>query len=443
MPPRRSPRSLTLLSLIIAGEAIFFLPFVIARVFRPTMLEVFGISNLELGFAFSAYGMVAMLAYFPGGPLADAFSPRKLMVIALLATSAGGWLMASIPDLSTLKYLYAYWGLTTILLFWAALIRATRQLGGETFSGTAFGLLDSGRGLMAAASGSIAVMIFASLLPTDVGTATPAERADAFRQVIYVFAGITFGASLLVWITVPDNQESGDAATSAGGTSDTDRSPITLSGAIKVLQMPVVWLQAVMIVCAYVAYKGLDDLSLYAKEVLGFDEVSAAYTSTLSMWVRPFAAVAAGLLADRSRVSLMTSTSFAMLAIGCGVIASDFLQPKMTTAFFVTIIATSAAVFALRGLYFALMQEGQIPIRYTGTAVGMVSAIGFSPDVFMGPLMGKLLDDSPGVLGHQRVFAVVAIFAVIGFIASVLFRQFTKQQRRPGATWQYADGDSE
>ena len=77
---------------------IFFLPFVIARVFRPTLLDVFRLTNLELGIAFSIYGFVAMLAYFPGGPLADRYAPRKLMTLALAATSIGGLVMASIPN---------------------------------------------------------------------------------------------------------------------------------------------------------------------------------------------------------------------------------------------------------------------------------------------------------------------------------------------------------
>lgn len=47
--------------LILAGEAIFILPFVLARVFRPTLLEVFEITNFELGMYFSAYGIVAMV----------------------------------------------------------------------------------------------------------------------------------------------------------------------------------------------------------------------------------------------------------------------------------------------------------------------------------------------------------------------------------------------
>ena len=411
----RPTRPIAMLGLIVAGEAIFFLPFVIARVFRPTMLEVFQIGNLELGLAFSAYGVIAMLAYFPGGPLADLFSPRKLMVAALLSTAAGGLLMATIPSLSSLKWLYAYWGLTTILPFWAALIRATRQLGGETLSGTAFGMLDGGRGLVAAASGTIAVLIFASLLPTDVESATLAQRTDAFRQVILVFAAVTFAAAVLVWVTLPNTTESNDPS----------RTKITPSGVAAVFRLPSVWLQAVIVVCAYVAYKGLDDVSLYAKEVLGYDEVSSAYTSTVSMWVRPVAAIAAGLIADRTRVSLMTSLSFGIVMIGCGMLAAGLLQPDRKASFFVTLIATSAAVFALRGLYFAIMQEGNIPLAYTGTAVGIVSAIGYTPDVFMGPLMGKLLDDSPGALGHQHVFAVVAIFATAGLIASLCYRRVT------------------
>jgi hypothetical protein len=64
-------RAIAMLALVVAGEAVFFLPFVLPRIFRPTLLEVFALTNLELGIAFSVYGVVAMLAYFPGGPLAD------------------------------------------------------------------------------------------------------------------------------------------------------------------------------------------------------------------------------------------------------------------------------------------------------------------------------------------------------------------------------------
>ncbi len=69
--PRSWKHSLAMFTLIAAGEGAFLLPFVVARIFRPTFLDVFQITNHQLGTAFSFYGIVAMVAYFPGGPLAD------------------------------------------------------------------------------------------------------------------------------------------------------------------------------------------------------------------------------------------------------------------------------------------------------------------------------------------------------------------------------------
>jgi hypothetical protein len=40
---------LSITLLILSGELIFLLPYVLARVFRPTFLEVFNLTNLQLG----------------------------------------------------------------------------------------------------------------------------------------------------------------------------------------------------------------------------------------------------------------------------------------------------------------------------------------------------------------------------------------------------------
>ena len=410
-------RSIAILALIVAGEAVFFLPFVLPRVFRPTLLDVFHLTNLELGIAFSVYGVVAMLAYFPGGPLADRFSARKLMAFALFATSIGGLVMASIPSLAALKVLYGFWGVTTILLFWAPLIRATRAWGGAKLPGRAFGILDGGRGLVAAAIGSGAVALFSFFMPDEVRSATPDQRANAFRQVILLFSGITFAAAVFVWFALPRRSER----------SHDLQNKLQPKGVGRVLRMPTVWLQAIVVVCAYVGYKGLDDVSLYAHDVLEFDEVQAARVGTLSMWVRPFAAIVAGLLADRFGVARMTILSLLVFGIGSAVIAAGVFRPGMTVFFFAILIATSAAVFALRGLYYAMMEEGRVPFGDTGSAVGIVSVVGYTPDVFMGPLMGILLDRWPGELGHQYVFAVLTFSAMVGLVASILFWRIVRR----------------
>ena len=54
----------------------------------------------------------------------------------------------------------------------------------------------------------------------------------------------------------------------------------------------------------------------------------------------------------------------------------------------------------------------------TGTAVGVVSAIGFTPDFFMPILGGMLLDSHPGVLGYRYYFGVIAIMSICGVLAA-------------------------
>ena len=412
-------RILAITALVIAGESVFLLPFVLQRVFRPTLLEVFDLTNLELGTAFAVYGVVAMAAYFFGGPLADRFPARNLLAIALASTAAGGLVMMTVPSHSTLVLLYAYWGFTTMALLWAPMIRATREWGGETEQGRAFGLLDGGRGLLAATMGSVMVLLFAGFLPEDASTANITEKTEALRRVILAMSGITLAAAVLVMLALPYSDPSD------GGSHQ----PLSMEGVRRVATMPSIWLQAAIILCAYVGFKAIDDFSLYAHQVVGLDEVDAAQAGVLSLWIRPFAAVGAGLLADRIGATTMTASSFLLLAIGSLILASGLIGSGMVWVFLLTIVCSSIGIFALRGLYFAIMREGKVPLAYTGATVGLVSMIGYTPDVFMGPLMGYLLDQSPGALGHQHVFWVVTGFGVLGLLASWRFAKVTSKMR--------------
>ena len=408
---RFSSRNLTLLTLIVAGESAFLLPFVLPRIFRPAILDVFGLTNLDLGIAFSVYGIVAMAAYFLGGPLADRFSPRKMLATALLATAACGLVLLAEPAFELMVALYAAWGVTTIALFWAPLIKATRDWGGTDTQGAAFGLLDGGRGLLAALAASFLVAVLGTILPANPDTATVDQRARALMLLITLLCVFTAAAALLVWFALPSR-------TSAGSGSD---HRFNFKAILRVYRLPTVRLQALIILCAYVGFKATDDFSLYAHEVLGVDEVDAAAAGTLSLWIRPIAAVSAGFIADRFGSARMTLLSFVLLATGSLMLASGLIKTGMTIPFLLTIVTGSLGIFALRGLYYAIMKEGRVPLAFTGSAVGLVSLIGYTPDVFMGPLMGFLLDTSPGATGHQHVFMVVSGFAVMGIIASRMF----------------------
>ena len=421
MRKNSSGRLLTMLALVISGEAIFFLPFTLPRVFRPTMLDVFGINNFELGSAFSAYGIVAMISYFFGGPIADRFSARGLMSTALVATALGGLWMSTIPTGLELSLIYAIWGMTTILLFWAALIRATREWGGGDAQGKAFGFLDGGRGLSAALISTAGIAMLSTLLPENKEAVSLAQQTHSLKSVIYMFSAVTLLTALLVWVSLPSGKIEGPDDFKSG-----------LKGVRKILKLRVVWLQAIILLCSYVGYKITDDFSLYAQDVLGFDEVKAAGAGALAMWLRPIIAVSAGLLADRLMPSRMIIFGFIALITGGLLAGSGLLNPGILFPYFVAFITVSIGIYSLRSLYFSVMEEGRVPLALTGTAVGLVSVLGYTPEIFVGPAMGWLIDSYPGAQGHQYLFLFLSLFGILGLIAAILFRREVKIDKSPG-----------
>ena len=407
-------RIVFIVTLIIAGEMVFGLPFHLSRFFRPTMLEVFGFTNTELGDLFAVYGVTAMLSYFPGGALADRFTARGLLSVSLLATALGGLYMATIPDAFGMALLYGYWGVTTVLLFWGALIRATRNWGGDTSQGKAFGILEGGRGLVAFAVAGSLVVVFAWLMPEDPALASDEERRKSFQTVILLYSAITATTGVLAWLVIP-------AATE--GT----RSSNPFAGMLTVLGRPVVWAQAAVIVCAYCGYKGLDYYADYAVRVLGMDEVNGARFATWGAFVRPFAAVAAGLVADRFDATRTIGVLFAMMMLAF--VALGLLGPHGGVALvYLNVFVSLAAVFALRGIYFALLEDNETPMHLTGAAVGMVSLLGYTPEIFFAPVAGRIIDANPGLVGYQNFFLFLAAIGVAGIAVVITLLRM----HRPG-----------
>lgn len=398
-----------LLVLILAGESVFILPFVLQRVFRPTVLQAFDLTNLQLGICFSIYGIVALVSYLFGGPIADKYPPRKLIAIALWMTAAGGLVYATFPSYSVQKILYGYWGFTTIFLFWAPMIKATRIWGGSSSQGKAFGFLDGGRGLVGALFGLLGVAVFSLVVSGQVEELSQSQSQAGFQRVIFISSAIVAAVGVLSWhyLRMDDSIE-----------VKTRLQEIKLGQIKEVLQLRSVWLLMVIILCAYVGYKITDVFSLYAQDVMLYDQVGAAQVGTLLLFARPIIGVTIGIVADRSQITFWLFLSFLVALAGALVFALGFITASLAALFFVSLIIVAAGVYAARALYFAVMERGNIPILLTGTAVGMISLVGYTPDIFAGPAMGYLLDASPGAEGHQHVFWMLSGFYVVGAVAA-------------------------
>ncbi|MDC1064770.1 MFS transporter [Flavobacteriaceae bacterium] len=408
---------LILTLLILSGEFIYFLPYVLSRVFRPTFLDVFQLNNFQLGSLFSVYGVIALLSYIYGGVITDRYSPRKLMSSALFLTALGGLVLASYPSYQTLQILYGYWGFTSVFLFWGAMIKATRLWGGDNNQGKAFGFLDGGRGIVAASMGSIGVFVFTIVLTSDIKSASVLERQEAFRYVILLSSFMVAFIGLLVLIFLRNMEDKN---------TNFELPLNTLTNIKGVLKNESIWLLMLIIMCAYVGYKVTDIYSLYASEVMLYDQIEAAEVGALQLYLRPIVCVAIGLLADRTKNMFWIIFGFVTMLIGALIFSFGIIKPYMNFIFFLSLVILAVGTYSIRALYFAVLKEANVAFALTGTAVGIISVVGYSPDIFAGPIMGYLLDENPGIIGHQYVYFMLVIFSIIGLIASIRFARLTK-----------------
>lgn len=406
-----------LIVLIMAGTSSFYLPFGLTRVFRPTFLDVFSINNLELGLCFSVYGVIALFSYFFGGGLADRFKPNVLMASSLFMTAAGGLYMATYPSILGLKVLYGYWGFTTVFLFWAAMIKATRMWGGSANQLRAFAFLDGGRGLVAALLGTMGVVVFGSMLTEGIATIGIDDKKISFSSVIYITSVVVIIVGILCLIFLR----------SKGKDDELIKEKIGLDQIFEVLKIPSVWYLMVIILCAYFGYKVTDIGSLYANEVMDYDEINSASLATFLLFLRPVLGLLIGLFASSIKSANFLVISFVFLLAGSSIFASGVNSPNLNLLFLISVIIVAVGAYSARILYFAVLQEGRIPLYLTGTAVGIISFIGYTPDIFSGPLIGVLLDNNPGEYGHQLVFVVLGIFSIIGLIAAIGFKRFVNK----------------
>jgi len=386
--------------LCLSGGLIYLLPF-LREVYYIPLQEALELSNTELGVLMSTFGAVAMICYFPGGWLADRVSSRKLITFSMVGTGLVGLYFATFPPYILSVAVHALWGITCTLTFWAAMIKATRNWAPCDQQGRAFGILEGGRGIAEIASSTAFLAIFARLGSGNLG----------LSWVILLFSISNILIGVMAWFTLEDEKEEGG------------RLKIGLSEIRNVLKTPVVWWISLVILSAYSAYWGSFYFTPYATEVFLMSVVFGGAIGVGKMWVKPVAALGAGFLADRIGASKTVSGSFIILIFSFAVFIFTPGNPTLVMILVANTAVASFAIFALRGVYFALLEEGGLPFALTGTVTGVVSVIGFTPDVFMPLAGGLILDSLPDDLRYRCLFAFIALLCFIGFLASLMVKR--------------------
>ena len=404
---------LTMILLCLSGSIIYWLPF-LSEIFYVPMQDAFGFSKTQIGILLSTFGFISLITYIPGGWLADHVAPRKLISAALVITSAGGFVFSTFPSFGICVVLHGLWGVTTGCIFWSALIKATRNWASEKEQGRAFGILEGGRNFIDMVIATIMLSVFAF---RGAGDAALSEQIISYALAAIILA-------LIVWMVMEDD------TVPRKGTREVS-STLTVAGIGEVLKLPIVWLMAIIIMAAYSGYWGVVYFTPYATETFELGSVLGGAVGTAKLWIAALAAVVAGFIADKIGPAKAVLGAFILMTSGFLIFALLPGKPSLLPLLLINVAVISSAVYALRGIYFSLLEQGGIPIAVTGTATGVISLIGYTPDIFVPTLGGMILDANPGPDGYQNFFLFITMLSFIGLIAA--FIVYRKVQCKPKA----------
>jgi len=416
--------AMCILILALAIEALYLLPYGLMSSFRPLFIETFGLDHRQVGKLSSVYGVVSMCLYLPGGYVADHSRPKVLMVCALLTTAACCGYLLSRPSFTALILVWALLAAVGTLLFWSAFVSIIRQIGGMEHSGKAFGFEQTSRGVVSTLMTMVLAAWMRQVVPTQTA-ATAHEKQEALTMLLRSVAVLNVGMAFVIVIALPSGmaaQADESSDDNVAGQAQPEEEASSKVGIIAgIIRRPAVWLQALIVVAGYSGNQATDYFSGLAKYGYAMDVVRAAEISSLVKVMRAWSGLLAGAAADRWGKSRICCGLFLAYSCAYSWVALAPVDPDRPGMLMAQIAASSGSVYGIAGIYFALLDDANLPLELTGSAVGLISVIGFTPDIFMGQISGYWLDAYPGASGYQHFYMCIAGVGLVGFFLSLAY----------------------
>lgn len=375
--------------------------------FQVSIIESFGITGTQLGQMYAMLGVLYMVTYLPSGWLADRVSPRILMSFSLAFAGLLGVWFSTMPSFESLIVIFAGWGIAAGLTFWAALIKATNLLAKPSEQGRFFGILDGGRGLVEALLATLAVAIF-YYYTDSAGQDTP----DALRKVIYLYVGCMLVMAPIAYFILPepeDNQYDDSTATKADSNVWADLKVVASKYEI--------WLCGICILTGYQLFWATYSFSAYMQNHYGLTAVAVGSITVAKLWMRPIGAAAAGFAGDFLDRELVLGVLLVLASIS---LASLVVLPANagTTALLGIVLVIGFLTYAVRGIFWSTLESCDVSNKIKGLAIGGISLVGYSPDIYLPLLEGYLLEQYPGKQGYAIYFGGIAAMGLLGAVAA-------------------------
>jgi len=145
--------------------------------------------------------------------------------------------------------------------------------------------------------------------------------------------------------------------------------------------------------------------------------VAVGYITVAKLWTRPLGAVTAGFIGDRFN---REKTLAALMLAGTALVALLIAMPTSAgvSSMLVLVMMIGLMTYAIRGIFWSTLDGCNIPARIKGLAIGVMSLIGYSPDIYLPLLNGLLLERFPGKMGYSLYFGGIVIMGILGTMAA-------------------------
>nr|WP_288792879.1 MFS transporter [uncultured Eubacterium sp.] len=393
---------LTIVFLGMAGGSIYCLPYM-RNILYDAQMKASGITNMQLGLFMTMYAIGNTISYIPGGILADKISPKKALVVSLLVETALGIVYAFYPTYVISLAVWFGFSLTSAFIFWSALMKTVRLVGAEDQQGFFYGLYYAFNGLSGAATNAIAMWAY-NRAGDDV--------ILGFRFATITLAVIPGLVAVGLLFLLNDKMLRGD--------SESEDEKFHLNQVGGLLKNSQLWLFAIVVMVGYGLYSSVAYFTPYLTAVKGISISDSGMVSILRNNVSLLMAPIGGIIADK----VFKSTA-KWIAVSMGIVAVLYIVCMMLpdsmsgSAANAYTVLPSFMTMMMYGTLFSIMSEVKLPKVVTGTAIGLASMIGYSPDFWYSPLFGHLIDAN-GNAGYNMIFIFLIITCIIGIIVCLI-----------------------
>ena len=400
-----------LIILISMGSSVVYTPMYLKNIFYDPLMQAIGCSNADLGMMVSMYGIAAVVCYLPSGIVADKFRMRTLATVGFVGTAALTFVYAALPSLVVCYIIFLGMGVTSILIWWGTRYKVIRLCCEENEYSQKIGISYSIYGL-------------AGLVVGLVNTAIVASFADAVTgvRVMIVFLGaILLIMGVLSYILIPDFM--GEISQNSG--------LFDLKDAVEAFKWPGVIWAALTMFFVYSVYQGATYTTPYMTQAFGADDTLVNVIGLIRTYgIGLLAGPVVGWLATKIKSASKAMVICFLLSIG--LLIGFIIMP--TTAG-VAVVASMVVLFGFTtygafSIGSSPLSEIKMPMRIFGTATGLLSVIGFMPDMFIHAWYGSMID-AKGLDAYPQIFGIETALAVIGiFCLAMLLRTVKKHSQQ-------------